>query len=104
MYCEENGRSLCCCMLPARAQNRSMSEIRCISPLACVTLSRLAVTLRLVAASISLALGNTTIIAIIRVGSLTIIVGIHTYKLATVVDSSFLYINSMGIVTLIVTI
>lgn len=103
MYCEENGRSLCCCMPPARAQSRSLLEIMCSGPLARALLGRLAVALRLVTAGVSLALGDTAVVAVVRVGGLVAVVGVDAHQLATVVGSSSLHVDSTGAVALAVT-
>lgn len=75
----------------------------CIGHLALVTLGRLAIALRLVAASVSLALGDTAVEAVVGVGGLVAVVGVDAHQLAAVVGSGALHVNSTGAVALAVT-
>lgn len=87
----------------SQSPKSSLSEIMCFGPLARVTLGRLAVALRLVAAGVSLALSDTAVVAVVRVGGLVTVVGVDAHQLATVVGSGALHVNSTGAVALAVT-
>lgn len=75
----------------------------CNGYLALATLGRLAVALGLVATSVSLALSDTAVEAVVGVGGLVAVVGVDAHQLATVLSSGSLHVNSTGAVALAVT-
>lgn len=75
----------------------------CFGPLARVTLGRLAIALRLVAAGVSLALSDTAVVAVVGVGGLVAVVGVDAHQFATVVGSGALHVDGTGAVALAVT-
>lgn len=87
----------------ARARGRALPQIVCIGYLALATLGRLAGALRLVATSVSLALSDTAVEAVVGVGGLVAVVGVDAHKLATAVGSGSLHVNGTGAVARAVT-